>query len=426
MSVNLRCVVTELTLQSGGPCQSSSAHLSEPFISYAQNGEDVMLWRALSGVKRGYYVDVGAGEPEVDSVTCAFYQRGWRGVNIEPARGAFERLSAARSEDINLNVAAGDRNGMTSFFMAGRGNGLSDTVPEQTDSLQEQGWESTKTHVPVVTLASIIAEHVDGTVHFLKVDTEGSEREVLVGADLQRFRPWIILAEATAPNTQVPTYATWEQVLLDADYRFVWFDGLNRFYVAAEKADLAAAFQVQPNVFDGFVRHSEADAKAQLAQARFDLNEAGLREQHLEATRQAAETSLREQQFEAARHAAELAAQVACRVLERDTGMQELFEANRHAAYLTQSRQTLQARVQCLEGDVQRLEGDVQCLEGDVQCLEGDVQRLEGDVQRLEGDVQRLEGDRAHFRKFLFAMYASTSWKFARPVRVVAKLLGRR
>jgi hypothetical protein len=35
-----------------------------PFISYAQNYEDVMLWRALRDVEKGFYVDVGAADPE--------------------------------------------------------------------------------------------------------------------------------------------------------------------------------------------------------------------------------------------------------------------------------------------------------------------------------------------------------------------------
>ena len=56
------------------------------FISYAQNYEDVMLWRALQHVENGFYVDVGANDPTVDSVTKAFYDRGWRGLNIEPVQ----------------------------------------------------------------------------------------------------------------------------------------------------------------------------------------------------------------------------------------------------------------------------------------------------------------------------------------------------
>ena len=30
------------------------------FISYAQNFEDVMLWRALKHISEGFYIDIGA------------------------------------------------------------------------------------------------------------------------------------------------------------------------------------------------------------------------------------------------------------------------------------------------------------------------------------------------------------------------------
>lgn len=38
------------------------------FISYAQNFEDVMLWRALKLFGPGRYIDVGANHPSQDSV----------------------------------------------------------------------------------------------------------------------------------------------------------------------------------------------------------------------------------------------------------------------------------------------------------------------------------------------------------------------
>ena len=53
-------------------------------ISYAQNFEDVMLERAFANVEAGFWIDVGAWDPDVDSVTRHFSDRGWRGVNCEP------------------------------------------------------------------------------------------------------------------------------------------------------------------------------------------------------------------------------------------------------------------------------------------------------------------------------------------------------
>ena len=49
------------------------------FISHAQNFEDVRLWRAFSDIREGRYLDIGTQDPVRDSVSHAFYERGWRG-----------------------------------------------------------------------------------------------------------------------------------------------------------------------------------------------------------------------------------------------------------------------------------------------------------------------------------------------------------
>ena len=43
-----------------------------PFVSHAQNFEDVMLHRALRDIQNGLYLDIGANDPEIHSVTRAF------------------------------------------------------------------------------------------------------------------------------------------------------------------------------------------------------------------------------------------------------------------------------------------------------------------------------------------------------------------
>ena len=54
------------------------------FRSYAQNFEDLMLYRALGKVERDFYIDIRAQHPEIDSVSKAFVDKGWRGVHVEP------------------------------------------------------------------------------------------------------------------------------------------------------------------------------------------------------------------------------------------------------------------------------------------------------------------------------------------------------
>ena len=46
--------------------------MKTPFKSYAQNFEDLMLYRALGHLERGFYIDIGAQHPKIDSVSKAF------------------------------------------------------------------------------------------------------------------------------------------------------------------------------------------------------------------------------------------------------------------------------------------------------------------------------------------------------------------
>ena len=116
----------------------------------------------------------------------------------------------------------------------------------------------------VATLASICATHVTGDVHFLKIDVEGGTRAVIEGMDFRSVRPWIVLVEATEPQSQVDVSSEWEGLFLANDYRLVYADGLNRFYLANERQELARRFKYPPNVFDDFIRASEYEAKTRL------------------------------------------------------------------------------------------------------------------------------------------------------------------
>ena len=223
------------------------------FISYAQNFEDVMLWRALKHVECGFYIDVGANDPEIDSVTKAFYDHGWRGINIEPVAQWFQRLEEKRPRDINLQIAAGAHQGELVIYEF-PDTGLS-TIDKATAERHEteRGYTKLEQVVPVETLTSICQRFHLAPIHFLKIDVEGAEKDVLEGLDLSIIRPWIIVVESTLPMTQIEDYAQWEAILRGANYDYVYFDGLNRYYIPDEHAELKAHFHAPPNVFDGFV-----------------------------------------------------------------------------------------------------------------------------------------------------------------------------
>src|SRR5262245_56098042 len=98
-------------------------------LSYAQNGEDIVLGRAFAGVEHGFYIDVGASDPVDDSVTFHFYERGWRGVNVEADAAEYEHLVAARTKDVNLHAAVGLGDEPLTFYpSAVRGHGTLDAA----------------------------------------------------------------------------------------------------------------------------------------------------------------------------------------------------------------------------------------------------------------------------------------------------------
>ncbi len=238
------------------------------FVSYAQNFEDVILWRALKDVTNGTYVDVGANDPDVDSVTKAFYLSGWRGVNIEPVKKYFDVLVSRRKNDINVNVAASSVSGEITLYEI-EDTGLSTNIAEIAERhIAELGVACVERTIKARTLTEIVLDANIDEIHFLKVDVEGHEKDVLLGFDLDKIRPWIILVEATAPTTQLETYGEWEYLILSAGYTFAYYDGLNRFYVAEEHSDRLKLVATPPNVFDGFVRSREVQLFDELSHVK--------------------------------------------------------------------------------------------------------------------------------------------------------------
>jgi FkbM family methyltransferase len=219
-------------------------------ISYAQNFEDVMLWRALGHVEGGRYIDIGAQSPLVDSVSKLFYEQGWRGMHVDASAKYAEELRSARPDEMVVQAAVAAEGGMLQFFEL-PGTGLSTLFGEVAAQHAKLDFNVVETNVPAVTLCDLFGLVGEGPVHWLKIDVEGGEKGVLAGWKDSAVRPWVVVVESTLPMTRKEAYAGWEPLLIERGYRFVYFDGLNRFYLASGHEDLETAFSLGPNVFDG-------------------------------------------------------------------------------------------------------------------------------------------------------------------------------
>jgi len=295
------------------------------FVSYAQNFEDVMLWRALQHIKNGFYIDVGANDPQTDSVTKAFYDSGWSGINIEPLEKHWSDLQESRIRDVNLQCAAGAELGEIELWECDV-RGWATASKDVINLHSSNGHEGQYKKVPVRTLSSICEEFVNSDIHFLKIDVEGFEEAVIKGMDFDRFRPWIMVVEATKPNSMDEVYAEWEEIVLNNKYLLAYCDGLNRFYVAKEHSNLLNSLRYPPNVFDNFIRAEQlhSELRAQQAESRIQIELT--RFQQAEVKAQQAEVNAQEAE-EKAQQAEEKAQQAEAKVQQAEITITELYNS---------------------------------------------------------------------------------------------------
>lgn len=215
--------------------------------SFSQNFEDVYIYRAFRGITDGFYIDAGAFDPVVDSVTKMLYDLGWSGINLEPGP-SFPRF-ASRVRDINLPYALTATEGETLFHYNQADPGTSTTaqsnVPADTSGVATYNVNSK-------TLAAIVRDHApDRHIHFLKLDIEGSEWDVLQSTDWNAIRPELILVESSLPYSNERRDQGWAAHMSGFGYHEVFFDGVNTYYLREESLDRRHAFDFPVNVLDG-------------------------------------------------------------------------------------------------------------------------------------------------------------------------------
>lgn len=254
------------------------------FLTYAQNFEDVLLWRALSDVGPGRYLDIGACDPIHDSVSHAFYQAGWRGVHVEPTPAYASRLREARPDEVVIQAAVTDAPGPIEFYEIAD-TGLSTGKSSIAETHRKQGYEARRVVVPTIRLDHLLGLS-DDDIHWMKIDVEGMEGDVLRSWGTSDRRPWVLVIEATFPNSQKQSHRQWIGDVLRRGYREVHFDGLSRFFLHEAHKSLGVRFASPPNVFDQFLispNHFAAGEMARTCDDRLEAEkaQAAQRETHL-------------------------------------------------------------------------------------------------------------------------------------------------
>jgi FkbM family methyltransferase len=168
---------------------------------YSQFGEDAVLFgyfrsRAygatgqLDDIGEGFFVDIGAHHPYMISNTWFFYQRGWRGINVDPTPGVLADFTAHRPGDITLEVAIAAEDGEADLTFYGRS-------VKNTLAAAPAGADATTIRVPTLTLATLLDRHLPPGRHIdlMNIDAEGLDLVILRSNDWTRYRPEVLVVE---------------------------------------------------------------------------------------------------------------------------------------------------------------------------------------------------------------------------------------
>jgi FkbM family methyltransferase len=167
--------------------------------SYSQEGEDILLRKLFDGQTNGFYVDVGAHHPFRYSNTQYFYEKGWRGINIDATPGSLLPFSRVRHRDINIEALVGNDDAEVTYHLF-EDPALNTSSKELAQAVEDAGQsrEIKQLRLETHRLATILDRHLPSAVKidFLTVDVEGGELEVLKSNDWDRYRPTVLLVEA--------------------------------------------------------------------------------------------------------------------------------------------------------------------------------------------------------------------------------------
>jgi FkbM family methyltransferase len=187
--------------------------------------EGELIWEFFDRRTDGFFVEVGANDPQNSSQTWFLESKGWRGLLVEPLSRFYEALRAARPRSQVFQVACGaPGHPPTAELFVGENSEHSSLRQNAVDADTRYVQKET---VRVLTLDEVIEEAGSPRLDFVSIDVEGLQLEVLRGFDLARHRPRLLFVEDHLLNWETHFH------LRRRGYELVKRTQLNNWYVPA-------------------------------------------------------------------------------------------------------------------------------------------------------------------------------------------------
>ncbi|TAE70158.1 MAG: FkbM family methyltransferase [Bacteroidetes bacterium] len=213
-------------------------------LSYSQVGEDLIISFLFKMINREFisYLDIGANNPDINNNTYLFYQKGSRGICIEPIPYLYNEIRKVRPHDICLNAAVSiDDSKSTDFYV------LNDYSLSTLSKLEAENRIKDKQFfikeilkIPTININSIFKKYFNGkTPNLVSLDAEGVDLQILKTIDFQLYRPFVFCIETCSYNESHNKSKVKEIIdfMLLNNY-FVYADTyINTIFVAKEQFD---------------------------------------------------------------------------------------------------------------------------------------------------------------------------------------------
>ena len=216
---------------------------------HSQWGQDRWVAeKVFPGVKDGYFVDIGSGHGIKDSNTKALEALGWSGVCVDP----FPQSMETRKCEVFAEVAYSSAGHTVSFTSAGHLGGIRDHLGLWASDKRLA--EAETVELTTTTMDEILERaRAPQYLHYVSLDVEGAEYEVLQGLDLAKYQVGALTVEH---NFEERKRSRIQAYLKERGYRLAMSMKYDDWYLPAWGPDINTggvvdAAQFSPTVVPG-------------------------------------------------------------------------------------------------------------------------------------------------------------------------------
>jgi FkbM family methyltransferase len=208
--------------------------------SNSQAGEDKIVEYLFSsmGISQISYIDIGANDPVGCNNTYLFYQKGNKGVLVEPDFDFYKLIKDVRPQDLVINAAISNEANKEANFYVFDLPALNTLSAEEASVRSKSGvYKLIETRkIKLITVENIIKEYLNnGLPDLISLDVEGFDYLILDSFDFEKYPVpvWIVETCEYSENHIKPKVTSIIDLMLSKGY-FIFADTyINTIFVSS-------------------------------------------------------------------------------------------------------------------------------------------------------------------------------------------------